>query len=114
MVRRTTFFLRTRLGNGVEWHFADLAEYLKLHPHIECLVLNACFSARIQHGPVPTLTVAMPERVDDPAAIAFARGFYDALGVGRDYDLAVSEGIQNARAQGHRTFDVSVIRRSSE
>lgn len=97
-------------GVGVAWYFADLAEYLKLHPSTECLILNACFSAGIESTEVPMLTIAMPEKVDDPAAIAFARGFYDALGVGRGYELAISEGVQNARAQGHRGFDVAVLR----
>jgi hypothetical protein len=104
--------LEDEAGSGVEWHFTDLAEYLKLHPNTECLILNACFSAGIESTAVPMLTIAMPEKVDDPAAIAFSRGFYDALGVGRDYDLAVREGVQNARAQGHRNFDVTLLRPS--
>lgn len=109
---RDHIVLEDESGHSVEWYFSDLTEYLKLHPYTECLVLNACFSAGIQDTPVSMLTIAMAEKVDDPEAIAFARGFYDALGVGRGYDLAIGEGVQNARAQGHRDFSVTVIQPS--
>jgi hypothetical protein len=52
---------------------------------IECVVLNACFSepqARVILASVPTV-IGMRTEIDDPAAIAFAAGFYKAIGAGK-------------------------------
>lgn len=53
--------------------------------HVECVVLNACYSgvqaeAIVQHI---AAVVGMSEAIGDEAAIQFAIGFYDAIGAGR-------------------------------
>ncbi len=61
---------------------------------IECVVLNACYSSdqaeviRPQVGCV----VGMDKAIGDEAALAFAVGFYDALGAGRSYKAAYRFG----------------------
>jgi esterase/lipase superfamily enzyme len=51
------------------------------HLHTECVVLNACFTASLADAlaePVP-FVVGTIDRVPDPTAAAFARGFYLSL-----------------------------------
>jgi hypothetical protein len=62
--------------------------------HIECVVLNACYSdtqadAIANHIPY---VVGMKAAVSDDAAVAFAVGFYDALGVGKSIEEAFEFG----------------------
>lgn len=61
---------------------------------IRCVVLNACYSeeqakAISKHIPV---VIGMSTAIGDKAAIAFALGFYDALGGGRSYQDAFRFG----------------------
>lgn len=61
---------------------------------IECIVLNACYSeaqaeAIYQHI---DCVIGMNKAIGDRAAIAFAIGFYDALGAGRSYPEAYQFG----------------------
>jgi hypothetical protein len=62
---------------------------------IKCVVLNACFSvhqarAIVRHIP---FVVGMGREIGDAAAIAFAVGFYKALGAGRDIPEAFRFGL---------------------
>jgi hypothetical protein len=62
--------------------------------HIECVVLNACYSdaqadAIAKHIPY---VIGMKAAVSDDAAVAFAVGFYDALGVGKSIEEAFEFG----------------------
>jgi hypothetical protein len=62
--------------------------------HIECVVLNACYSdaqadAIARHIPY---VVGMRTAVSDDAALEFAVGFYDALGAGRSVEDAFEFG----------------------
>ena len=62
--------------------------------HIECVVLNACYSdvqadAIAKHIPY---VIGMRAAVSDDAAIEFAVGFYDALGAGRSIEQAFEFG----------------------
>ncbi|MEY2882076.1 MAG: hypothetical protein RLZZ15_4456 [Verrucomicrobiota bacterium] len=63
---------------------------------IECVVLNACFSARQAKaiGKKVRYVIGMKSVVYDPDAIAFAEGFYDAIGTGQEtasaYAVAVA------------------------
>jgi hypothetical protein len=43
----------------------------------------------------------MEKAIDDQAAIEFARGFYDAVGAGKDFDFAVEEGKSAAALKGY-------------
>ena len=74
--------------------------------HIECVVLNACYSdvqaeAIAQHIPY---VVGMKAAVSDDAALQFALGFYDALGAGR----SVEEAFQFAGGAYVATFFVGM------
>lgn len=58
--------------------------------HIECVVLNACYSETqadeiARHIP---FVIGMNQAVSDPTAIEFAVAFYDALASGKDYPFA--------------------------
>lgn len=73
-------------------------EYAAPDGRLRCVVLNACWS-RDASGPiarVPTV-IAMDGPVDDRAALAFAEGFYDAIGAGCDFAAAHREGQRRAR-----------------
>ena len=69
---------------------------------IDCVLLNGCYSevqaqAIVQHIPH---VVAMNSSIGDDAAIAFAVGFYDALGAGRDVEFAYKLGCAAIRMEG--------------
>lgn len=61
---------------------------------IECVILNACYSAVqvdaiVKHIPY---VIGMSGAVSDTAAIEFAVGFYDALGAGKSIEVAFEFG----------------------
>ena len=62
--------------------------------HIECVVLNACYSevqatAIAQHI---NYVIGMSDAIGDSAAIKFTTGFYDALGAGKSIEVAFEFG----------------------
>lgn len=70
--------------------------------HVQCVVLNACYSetqasAIGKHIPY---VIGMSNAISDKAAIAFAVGFYQALGGGRSVDDAYKFGCVQIRLQG--------------
>lgn len=82
-------------------------------PPLKCVVLNACFS--ISQGQLTSLgvpfTVAMEGSIGDEAAIEFSRGFYDAIGAGRDIKFAYEEGCRTARlAAPYSQFISNIIK----
>jgi len=86
-----------------------LAELFKLFAEqVECVVLNACYSevqaeAIAQHI---SHVIGMSQAIQDRAAIAFVKGFYDGLGFGKSYEFAYKLGcnaIREARIPGHLT-----------
>lgn len=66
---------------------------------LKCVVLNACYS--VSQGELISLgipfTVAMENAISDHSAIEFSRGFYDAIGAGRDIDFAYEEGWRSVK-----------------
>ncbi len=71
--------------------FADPAEFPE---PINCVVLNGCYSA-VQAEAIALVmpyVVGMTKAIGDRAAIAFAVGFYDALGAGRTVEFAYKLG----------------------
>jgi len=80
---------------------------------VECVLLNACYSeeqadAIVQHI---NYVIGMSHEIRDAAAIAFAVGFYDALGAGRSVEFAYKLGcvaIQTA-IQGGTVGDRKLI-----
>lgn len=80
--------------------------------NIECVFLNACYSdaqgdAIIKHVPY---VVGMNTAVPDDTAIAFATGFYDALGAGRDIEFAFKLAKNRIALEGMRGADIPVLR----
>jgi len=62
--------------------------------HVECVVLNSCFSERQaseirQYIPY---VIGMIEGIGDKAAIEFSVAFYDSLASGSDYEMAYKFG----------------------
>jgi hypothetical protein len=83
---------------------------------VECVVLNACYSevqavAVAQHIPY---VVGMNQAVGDRAAIAFAVGFYDALGAGESFDFAYRLGRNSIALAGIAEDLTPVITRKFE
>lgn len=76
--------------------FTDLLHQYK---KIECVILNACYSfkqGQLISSAVP-YTIAMENKLYDETAIEFSRGFYDAIGAGKDYQTAYEQGCINVR-----------------
>ncbi|MEM9594536.1 MAG: carboxypeptidase regulatory-like domain-containing protein [Acidobacteriota bacterium] len=61
-------------------------------PSLRCVVLNACYSEVQARAISRTVdfVVGMPPTLDDPAALAYVRAFYDAIGAGE----GVAEAVQ--------------------
>jgi len=79
--------------------------------HIKCVVLNSCYSAsqaREISKPVPYV-IGMKSSVIDKAAIAFAVGFYTALGAGRDIPFAFKMGVVAVKLEGVSGSDIPVL-----
>ena len=69
---------------------------------LRCVILNACdvlvIGQNISLG-IP-YAIAMSGPIDDRAAIEFSRGFYDAIGAGKDIERAYIEGMSAVRMAG--------------
>lgn len=69
---------------------------------VNCVVLNACYS-EIQASAIARhidYVIGMNQAIGDKAAIAFAIGFYQALGAGRTLEEAYKLGCVQIRLQG--------------
>lgn len=87
--------LENEIGEPYQVPQSALAELLQAHsPPLKCAILNACYS--VSQGEINSVgvpyTIAMDGPVSDDAAVEFSRGFYDALGAGRDIDFSYQEG----------------------
>jgi WD40 repeat protein len=62
--------------------------------HVQCVVLNACYSEPQARAIVQSIdcVIGMKQSIGDEAAIKFSVGFYDALGAGRPYEAAYRFG----------------------
>lgn len=91
------------IGNAKLVDGAALARLFELFAdQINCVVLNGCYSeaqakAIAQHIPY---VIGMNQEIGDKAAIAFAVGFYDALGAGRPIEFAYRLGCSAIRMEG--------------
>ena len=71
-----------------------LAAYAPPDGNLQCVILNACYSmstGRRAAMDIP-FTIAMDGPVGDDGALEFSRGFYDAVGAGKEFDFAFEEG----------------------
>jgi hypothetical protein len=80
-------------------------------------VLNACYG--LAQGQLISLgvdfTIAMENEVADSAAREFARGFYDALGAGKEIEFAYREGCLSARLAGPDVaFEAKLLKRTGQ
>lgn len=80
-----------------------LAQLLSTYsPPVESVILNACFSE--DQGQLVSLgvpyTIAMTAAISDKAAIEFTRGYYDAVGAGKDIIFAFEEGCRAIKLSG--------------
>jgi len=94
---------------------AALAElFCAYSPPLECVFLNACYTQ--EQGNLISLgvpyTIAMDGPISDPAAIEFARGFYDAIAAGRSIELAYQEGCRTIKVAGLDEGSTPVIIKS--
>lgn len=70
--------------------------------HVACVLLNACYS-EVQATAIAEhidYVVGMNQTIGDRAAIAFAVGFYQAIGAGRTIEEAYKLGCVQIRLQG--------------
>lgn len=79
--------------------------------NIKCVVLNSCYSESqaqeiAKHIPY---VIGMKSSVNDSSAIAFAVGFYTALGAGKDIDFAYKMGIVAIKLEGVSGSDIPVL-----
>ena len=79
--------------------------------NIKCVVLNSCYSESqameiAKHIPY---VIGMKSSVNDKAAIAFAVGFYTALGAGKDIDFAYKMGTVAIKLEGISGSDIPVL-----
>ncbi len=82
-------------GRGEPTSVAALNELFGQLQGVRCVVLNACYSLEQAHGiaaGVPCV-VGVSRAIEDESAIAFAGGFYQALGFG----LSVQEAVESGR-----------------
>jgi hypothetical protein len=82
---------------------------------IECVILNACYSdvqaeAIAKHIPY---VIGMRAAVSDSAAIAFAVGFYDALGAGKSIEEAFGFGCNAVALKGIPESLTPVLKKNS-
>ena len=69
---------------------------------VQCVILNACYSEIQAHAIAQSISyvIGMPQAISDRAAVAFAIGFYQALGAGRPIPAAFKLGLAQARLHG--------------
>lgn len=78
---------------------------------IECVILNSCHSESqakeiAKHIPY---VIGMKSSINDKAAIAFAVGFYTALGAGKDIKFAFKMGTVAVKLEGITGSDLPVL-----
>lgn len=86
--------LEDETGNSKFVSQEALASLLRSFPSVDCVLLNACYTVR--PGEPITLgvpyAIAMEGAISDVAAQYFTRGFYDAIGAGKDFRFAFRIG----------------------
>jgi DNA-binding response OmpR family regulator len=91
-----------------------LADLICAHsPPLEVVVFNACWSeaqGQLLLAGVPNVIVN-PQQLDDAVALEFTRGFYDALGAGKDVAFAYDEGCRSAALMAHGPVELPILLR---
>jgi NTP pyrophosphatase (non-canonical NTP hydrolase) len=107
-----SFLLHGLDGRGSPMSLASLHELIGRHSTVRCVLLNSCHSASSLAEPLAPLTVGMDDSIADESAIEFSRGFYDAIGAGKDLEFAVGEGISAAEMKGMKKPPIHVIKKT--
>ena len=78
---------------------------------IKCVVLNSCYSESqaIEIAKHVPYVIGMKSSVNDKSAIAFAVGFYTALGAGKDITFAFKMGTVAIKLEGISDSDIPVL-----
>lgn len=78
---------------------------------VQCVLLNACFSENqaLAIAPHVPFVIGMHTTISDEAAIAFATGFYRALGAGKGIPVAFELGIVELKLFGIAEHETPVI-----
>lgn len=83
-----------------------VSQYAPPSGTLGCVILNACYS--LTQGKLASVgvesTIATEGEIDDPAAIEFSRGFYDAVGAGYKYTRSYKEGCLRAKLNAPGTL----------
>jgi Effector-associated domain 11/CHAT domain len=96
-------------GNDLD--AAVLTEILAFSENTQCVILNACNTQPIaeaiaRHIPY---VVATQDRIDDRAAIAFARGFYMGIVAGKTIETAFKNGVLSIKREKLPDADVPIL-----
>ncbi len=85
-------------------------------PPLQCVILNSCYS--ITQGILTALgipyTIAMENSISDKSAIEFTRGFYDAIGAGRDIEFSFGEGMRRILLKHFDILQLPILLKKDE
>ena len=83
---------------------------------VECVLLNACYSYKQADAIVEHINyvIGMKQAIGDAAAIKFAMGFYDALGAGRNVEVAYKFGVNAIQLEGISEELTPTIRKKTD
>jgi len=78
---------------------------------IECVLLNACYSAKQAEAIVQHIryVIGMTHAIADRAAIEFAIGFYDGLGAGKTIEQAFELGCNNIQLKNIPGHSIPIL-----
>jgi NTP pyrophosphatase (non-canonical NTP hydrolase) len=105
-----TFLLHGDRG-GSPMPLTSLRDHIERYSTVKCVILNSCHSASSLAEAIAPLTIGMDDSIADRSAIEFSRGFYDAIGAGRDPEFAVEEGKSAARMKDAEIPPIVVFKR---
>lgn len=86
-----------------------IADWIRQYESVRCVILNACESVKNMKDPIAPYTIGMDSSITDETSIEFSRGFYDALGVGKDIEPAYQEGINAVKLKGHDASSIKLL-----
>jgi NTP pyrophosphatase (non-canonical NTP hydrolase) len=91
-----------------------LAELIGRRRSVKCVLLNACEAAQLLSKPISTITVGMETVINDSLAIAFAKGFYEALATGHSIEFAIDDGISAVKIAGLDAGPIKVLKATED
>ncbi|UNU25995.1 CHAT domain-containing protein [Microcoleus vaginatus] len=104
-------FLEDDTGRSKPVSPEAIANLFQLFPKIECVVLNACYSA-VQAKAIADYipyVIGMQQAIGNKAAIEFAVAFYDALETGKPIEFAYKLGCVAIQMAGISQHSIPVL-----